>query len=372
MKVAVLGGYAPSLLNFRGPMMRAMQQAGHEVVGLAPDSNPEVTARLADLGIAYQSVPIARTGMNPIRDLASIRALTRTFQDMKPDLLLSYTVKPVIYGSLAAVRAGVPRRYAMITGLGSGLQGEGFKDLLLARLIRAMYRKGIAANQGVIFQNPDDQAYFERHRLMPRDCATTLINGSGVDLEHFAQVPQPEVPLTFLMVARLVRDKGLLEYVEAARLLKSQGVRARCLLLGPFDTNPTAISRGALGAWEEEGILEYLGEAKDVRPFLAQAHVLVLPSYGEGTPRSVLEAMAMGRAVVTTLAPGCKETVLPEKTGFLVPVKDSAALAEAMGRFAADPELAPRMGKAGRAYAEEKYDVDKVNTVILRALSLSV
>lgn len=370
MRIAVFGGFAPSLLNFRAPMMRAMVEAGHQVIGLAPEQDAHVEAQLAAMGIGYQPVPLSRTGMNPARDYASIRALTQVFKTLKPDLLLSYTIKPVIFGSVAAARAGVPNRFAMITGLGSGLQGTGFRSRLLALLIRRLYHWGLAANQGIIFQNPDDESFFLNHGLLPSNCAITRINGSGVDLDHFTQVHLPKGPLTFLMVARLVQDKGLWEFVQAARLLKSSHPEANCQLLGPFDTNPTAVSREVVAGWESEGIIQYLGETQDVRPFLSNAHVAVLPSYGEGTPRSVLEAMAMGRAVVTTQAPGCKETVVEGQTGLLVPPRDAGALAEAMGRLAGDFPLIEQMGAAGRRYAEQRYDVHAVNRDILAALGL--
>jgi glycosyltransferase involved in cell wall biosynthesis len=171
-------------------------------------------------------------------------------------------------------------------------------------------------------------------------------------------------------MARLTREKGIVEFVEAARILKALYPESRCQLLGSFDSNPAAISRNQVTAWEREGIIQYLGRTEDVRPQLAMAQVMVLPSYGEGTPRSVLEAMAMGKAVVTTRVSGCKETVIEGQTGFLVPAKDPVALAEAMGRFQADPTLAQRMGTAARIYAEAKYDVNKVNATILRALGL--
>lgn len=370
MKIAVLGGYAPSLPHFRGPMIRAMVQAGHEVVAMAPGQDPIIVEKLAALGASYQAVPLGRTGMNPVEDLRSITALTRIFRDVKPDLILSYTIKPVIYGSIAAARAGVAHRHAMITGLGSALMGQGFKMRCISAMTRFLYRRGMARNHGVFFQNPDDRAFFEQNRMLPQGLKVTLINGSGVDLAHFTEAPLPDGPPTFLLVARLTRDKGLLEFVEAARLLRARHPAARCQVLGMLDTNPTAISRAQMDAWGREGIIEYLGTTKDVRPFLAASHAMVLPSYGEGTPRSVLEAMATGRAVITTLASGCKETVAPGENGYLVPVKNSLALAEAMVRLVEDPTLFRQMGRASRRIAEEKYDVDKVNAVILDALGI--
>lgn len=370
MKVAVLGGYARSLIHFRGPMLRAMVQAGHEVIGLAPDEDPDIPGELAAIGVGFRAVPLGRTGINPLQDLRSLLAIRRALKEVQPDLLLSYTIKPVIYGSLAAAWTGVAHRHAMITGLGSGLMGAGFRGRCVAAVARQLYRFGMARNHGVFFQNPDDRAYFERHGMLPPACRITMINGSGVDLDHFAQVPLPAAPVTFLMIARLTRDKGLMEFIEAARRLRELHPGARCRLLGDFDPNPTGITREQMATFEKEGIVQYLGTTMDVRPFLADAHVLVLPSYGEGTPRSVLEAMAMGRAIITTLTPGCKETVLHGQSGFLVPARDPAALAEAMGRFAVDPALVPKMGAAARTMAEDKFDVDKVNGVILKALEL--
>jgi len=370
MKVAVFGSYAPSLWLFRGPMMQAMVAAGHEVVALAPDGDEVLIENLASIGVSYRAVPLGRTGLNPIEDLRTVSAMVSVLKDIRPDVILSYTIKPVIYGSIAAFLARVPHRHAMITGLGSTLMGEGFKMRCVAIASKALYRLALARNEGVFFQNPDDRAFFEQNRLVPHACKVTPINGTGVDLAHYAQAPLPSGPLTFLLVARLTREKGVLEFVEAARQLKAQYPDLRFQLLGGYDTNPSAISEAQVEAWSQEGIIEYLGTVRDVRPFLAKAQVMVLPSYGEGTPRSVLEAMAVGRAVVTTLVPGCKETVIDGQTGFLVPARDPAALAGAMLRFQTDPDLARRLGEAGRTYAEDKYDVNKVNRVILGALGL--
>jgi len=379
VRIAVLGGYAHSLVRFRGAMLQAMVAAGHEVFALAPgedralapEADPDQVRReLAAMGVRFQAVPLGRTGLNPLADLRSLRALASTFRQLRPDLLLSYTIKPVIYGSLAAAWAGVPHRYAMITGVGSVLEGRGPRLGALALLARRLYRMGLARTEGVFFQNPDNRAFFERNRLLAPGCRITMINGSGVDLGQFSPSPVPAGPPCFVMVARVARDKGVLEFAEAARRIRARHPEVRCVLVGPFDSNLTALPRELPAQWAREGSLEYRGSTQDVRPYLAEAHVFVLPSYAEGTPRSVLEAMAAGRAVITTLAPGCRETVLEGETGFLVPVRDAAALAEAMERFVADPDLAVRMGGRGLAYATGKYDVHKVNHVILEAMGL--
>jgi glycosyltransferase involved in cell wall biosynthesis len=220
-----------------------------------------------------------------------------------------------------------------------------------------------------MFQNPDDRNLFVASGLVPSTLPVTLINGSGVDLAAYSPCPLPDEPV-FLLIARLLADKGLREYQRAARRLKARYPRARFLLAGDLDPNPLSISAEELAKWRADGAIEYLGRLEDVRPAYAAALVYVLPSYREGTPRTVLEAMAMGRPIVTTDAPGCRETVVDGVNGFLVPVRDDAALETALERFILDPSLADRMGRESLAIAREKYDVHKVNAVIMAAMNL--
>ncbi len=368
MRVVVFGGYADSLINFRGPMLRAMAAKGHHVTAIAPAASPKVVAALAGMGVAYRDVPLSRTGLNPLADLWTLLQLYRLFRELRPDALLSYTIKPVIYGSLAARFAGVPAIYSMITGLGYAF-GAGRRSWV-TQLAKNLYRAAIRRNRKVFFQNPDDRDFFAGEGILARDDQPILINGSGVDLQRFVHVPFGGGASPFLLIGRLIRDKGIVEYVEAARLVKSRHPSVEFRLLGPLDSNPSAISAEEVRAWENEGVIAYLGETSDVRPALHECAVYVLPSYAEGTPRTVLEAMATGRAVITTDAPGCRETVIDGMNGFLVPPRDAAALAEAMERMIASPGLVQQMGAAGRRMAEEKYDVVKVNAVILAAMGL--
>jgi glycosyltransferase involved in cell wall biosynthesis len=368
-RVLVIGSLARSLINFRGPLLEAMVRRGHRVTACAPAAAPEIRDALQRMGVAYRHVPAAPTGMNPVRDLATFTALWRLMRDVRPDVVLSYTIKPVVYGLLAARLAGVPRRFAMITGLGYAFGEDGLHARLAGAGARGLYRLGLAGSAAVFFQNPDDHAAFARLGLLRSAGRPIRINGSGVDLAHYAPAPLPPEP-SFLLLARLLKDKGIMEYVEAARLLRTRYPRARFRLAGWFDHNPMALRRESLAAWERDGVVEYLGSLSDVRPAIAASSVYVLPSYREGTPRTVLEAMAMGRPVVTTDAPGCRETVVPGRNGFLVPVKDAGALAAAMERFVAEPALVARMGAESRRMAEEKYDVHKVNGVILEAMGL--
>ena len=370
-RVMVVGGHADSLIHFRGPLLRRLVAEGHAVTGCAPDAGADVRRKLAALGVAYRHVPIQRAGMNPMRDAGTVRALTALYREVQPDLVLTYTIKPVIYGSLAARLSRVPRICSLITGLGYSFGTTTLRQRALNPVVRSLFRFALAHNEVVFFQNPDDLRQFVDAGLAS-DRQAVLVNGSGVDLEHFCVAPLPEGTPTFLLTTRLLWEKGVGEYVEAARSLKAKYPTARFRLLGPLDPNPAAVSRAQLDAWSAEGVIEYLGSTNDVRLAIADTSVFVLPSaYREGTPRSILEAMAMGRAIITTDAPGCRETVRRDENGFLVPVSDSIALASAMERFLRDPGLVAPMGARSRAIAEEKYDVHLVNRVMMRAMGLS-
>lgn len=368
-KVLILASFPDSLICFRRELLVAMVKAGHDVFACAPAASAEVREQVEELGVRYLDVPLDRTGTSLFGDFRYLAAVIRRCRDIQPDLIFSYTIKPVIYGSIAAYIARVPFISSMITGLGYVFSGETLKQRVLRRIVLSLYRTALRMNRAAFFQNPDDIELFRSSGLLPRGQEPVLINGSGIDLIHFAPRPFPN-GTAFLLIARLLREKGVREYVEAARVLKAKYPEVQFRLAGWIDDNPSAIGQQELEGWVREGTIEYLGLLKDIRPAMASASVYVLPSYREGTPRTVLEALAMGRPVVTTDAPGCRETVEYGENGFLVPVKDVSALAAALDRFILDPELAPSMGKASRRIAEEKYDVHDVNRVILRNLGL--
>jgi len=345
-----------------------MVELGHEVICLGPEAGFEQP--LQELGAGYRQIPLHRTGLNPLKDIKTLFSLRKTLKEIKPDLVFSYTVKPIVYGSIAARMAGIKQMYAMIEGLGYVFTGQNMKQKLLRQLVSFLYHRTLKYNRAVFFLNPDDKQLFIERGIVPNAVKPVLINGIGVNIEKFAFVPPKLSPVTFLLIARLIKDKGILEYVEAARLLKQKYPTAIFQLLGPLDINPAAITQTQLNQWTKEGIIEYLGKTNDVRPFIAESSVYVLPSYREGTPRSVLEAMSMGRPVITTDAPGCRETVVNGRNGFLVPVKDISALKSAMEKFILEPDLIIQMGRQSRIIAEEKYDVRKVNRVILQEMGL--
>lgn len=366
-KILVIGPYTRSVISFRGELIKEFVRRSYEVYVLAPETGYE--KELATIGAEFIRIPLKRNGFNPFTDIRLILFLYKTFNSIKPDKVFLYAIKPVVYGSLAAYYAGVKNIFSMITGLGYVFTGQGLRQKALRLLITRLYRRALAKNKKVFFQNPDDFNLFLNHGLVSAD-RTVLVNGSGVDLDTYGYTDPLPDPVSFLLIARLIRDKGIVEYIEAAALLKKKYPQVVFKLLGPFDSNPNAIKPEVLDKWLDAGVIEYLGETNDVRPYLAAASVYVLPSYREGTPRSVLEAMSMGRPVITTEAPGCRETVLQGVNGFLVPVKDSAKLAEAMEEFINNPYIIEKMGQKSHELAREKYDVRKINRVILESMGL--
>lgn len=371
MKVVVLGAQPEYLSGLRGPMIREMLAAGHAVTAIGAEEMPDVRAALESWGARYEVVPIRRAGIDPFADLKAAWILYRTFRRLKPDLVFAYTVKPIGYGLPIAWLAGIRRRYAMVAGRGFAfLPGTERRRRLARRMVSAIYRLGLRFADGILFQNLDDWDFFKANRLVRPRTRATRIFGSGVDLEQFQPAAFPEGPIVFLMISRLIADKGVNEYLQAARLLKPLYPDAVFRLVGPADPSPNGLSAEQIGGWQRDGIVDYVGPLADVRPAIAACHVYVLPSYAEGLPRSVLEAMAMGRPVVTTDAPGCRDTVVAGETGWLVPVKDVEALASAMETFIRDPGSVRVMGEAALAFARLRFDVRKVNRAILDFIGL--
>lgn len=371
MRVVVVASLAYSLVNFRGQLLADMVAAGHEVIACAPDDDAQVRARLAEMGVALRRVPMARVGLNPLVDLGTLRSLVALLRAERPDVVLAYTQKPIIYAGLAA-RLTRTRFYAMVSGLGH-VYGEDASPRmrLLRRGVSLLYRAAVREARAIFVFNRDDRAEMLRHAIVTPDARVIQVPGSGVDVTRFVATPPPPGPV-FLMIARLLRAKGVDDYVAAARAVRMRYPRARFRLLGPTDPGPDGVTVGEIARWAEEGVIDYLGETRDVRPFFAEASVFVLPSwYREGLPRTILEAMASGRAVITTDRPGCRDPIDQGANGFVVPARDPAALAAAMERFCADPALATRMGAVARRVATERYAVERVNRLLLDTMELS-
>lgn len=368
-KIMIVAGLGSSLLRFRGELIEGWQDLGYDVVAAAPGE--ELRERLDDMGVKYYKIRLKRSGMNLLSDLVLLSDLISMMLKEKPDYLFLYTVKPVVYGSLAAYFFRKIKVFSLITGLGYVFSNVTGTKILLKKLVIVLYKLALARNKKVLFQNHDNSQDLLKAGVV-RPEQVVHVNGSGVNLDFYYHAPLPENISTFLLIARLLREKGFVEYVEAARAVKEKYPQAVFKMIAWSLTDvPSSISEEEFTAWKKEGIVEIFGETGDVRPYISAAGVYVLPSYyGEGLPRTILEAMAMGRPIITTDTPGCRETVGEGANGIIVPAKDSAALAKAMERFIVEPDLAGKMGREGRRIAEEKYDVHKVNEVINREMGL--
>lgn len=383
MTILVIAGYAPSLANFRLPLLSALKSAGHDVHATAPEDDSAVRTALAQMGIGFHPLPMARAGFSPLGDRRYRLALADLIRGLGVSGVFAYTHKPVIHGLRAARDAGVRHRVAMITGLGYAFTPGGGLRRRLARLaVTALYRRSLPHATALFFQNPDDLAHFRQLGLLAGAPEPRVVAGSGIPLDEFPRRDLPPGPPVFLMLGRLIADKGVREYAAAAAEVRRRVPGARCLLAGELDANPTSVSREELDGWVRSGAIEYLGRLKDVRPALRECSVYVLPSYREGTPRSVLEALATGRPVITTDAPGCRETVLDPAppgadgrrrcaNGWLVPVADTAALSAAMLDLALPMADLPALAAASRRHAESKYDVHKVNAALIQPFQTS-
>ena len=366
-KIFLVSRCAWTLFNFRAGLMRELVKNGNTVIGggAAGDGfEPKIEA----LGVKFNGLPVDKKGINPRADIKLFWTLYRWYRKEQPDIVHHFTIKPVIYGSIAARMAKIPKIVNTVTGLGYVFTDE--KITWLRRLVVGLYRISLSCADFTFFQNQDDYDFFLSRGLV-KESGTALLPGSGVDCEHFSPVPGPN-PLeksqpTFLMVSRLLKDKGIYEFVEAARLVKEHYPKARFQLLGRRDVrNPNVVPESDLKSWDNQGLVSCLGEVSDVRPMMEKSDVVVLPSYREGIPRALLEAAAMAKPIITTDAVGCREVVDDEINGLLVPVKDAPALARAMERMINDPEMRKRMGKAGRKKVEREFDEKIVIKKILK------
>jgi glycosyltransferase involved in cell wall biosynthesis len=388
MKVLMLSGYDRSLTGFRLPLLRAMVQEGHEVHAAAPPEHPETASVLAQAQVAFHGTPIDRLSANPLTDVRAFLASSRLLRSLGADVIFSYNLKPIIWGSLAAQAARVPGVYSMIAGLGQNFgRSSGVKGRMVSCVAAALTRQALRANRKVFFQNEDDATFCVTRRLVRRD-QVARVNGSGVELDAFPFVPVKSEPLRFLMIGRPLRSKGVLEFLEAARRIKPACPNVRFRMVIPRDAHySNDFSAADFAAWAADGSVEILDFQPDVRPLLRDCSVFVLPSYyGEGTPRSSLEAMATGRPIITTDDTGCRETVDPAGSldlgaghrgpvrvganGILVPARDASALTAAMRFFIDRPEVVPEMGLASRRFAESRFDVREVNRTILQTMQL--
>ena len=365
-KIIIVAPVSKSLINFRGDLIKDMKNKGHNVITASPALSEKHTDIFQQLKIDNMPINFQRNRLNPFYDLVTLIKLFKIFWEQSPDIILSYTLKPVIWGGLAA-RFFKTNFYALITGTGFVFYGVSIKRKLLRAFVTLLFKLSLRNSKGVIFQNIDDLNLFVSKGIVPRS-KTHLVNGSGVNIKKFDLTNIPKGIINFLCIARLKGDKGIRQYAAAAKIIKKKFPNTVFNLVGPEETSPDAISSKEVNSWSD--YIDYKGEVSDVRSLIKNSHVYVLPSYHEGLPRSTLEAMSMGRPIITTEAFGCKETVKEGVNGFKVPIANVEALAEKMIWFIENSNQIESMGIESRRMVEEKFDVRKVNTIMLDIMNL--
>ena len=355
-----------TVYNFRGELVKKIQSLGYEVIVTGP--NDTDIEKINALGVRFIKVPVNKNGISVKEDLGYYKTLKKLMKEEKPDVMLGYTIKPIVYGCAAAKKAGVKNVNALITGMGYTFIAKSAKAKVLRRIVSFLYRRALKKTDHVIFQNRDDREDFLRFNIV-KDEKCSTVSGSGVNTERFAKAPLPE-RTTFFMLSRILKSKGVGEYLEAARIVKERCPDVRIMLLGACDIMPDAIKKEELQKYIDDGVIEYFGECENIPDFYKECSIYVLPSYREGTPRTVLEAMATGRAIITTDVPGCRETVKEGYNGHLVKAKDAEALAEKMIKLAGKPELIKEFGENSYKYCHERFDVNIVNADMIKYMEL--
>ncbi len=382
MKFFVIATSISSIINFRGKLLDRIYSKNYSIHIIIPEEFKEnsIVENLINKGFSVHFIPLSRTSISISKDLKSLFYLIKIIRYEKPDIILSYTIKPVIYGSIAAKISGIRKIYSLITGLGyifTNLDKPNHKVTNVQKVVFFLYKIALSFSSKVIFQNSDDAELFEKMNLV-NNKKINIVNGSGVDLSHYNydltifEEYTPEQPIKFLMLGRIIGDKGIREYVAAATELKKKyGTKVIFQLGGGLDTNPTAIQQKELDEWVSTGVIEYLGKLQDVRPTITNSHVFILPSYREGTSRSILEAMSIGRPIVTTNVAGCRQLVEVGRNGYLAEAKSVQSLVDAIEKMInlSSNELI-QMGTYSRKIVEDKYDVHKVNEHMLTIMDI--
>lgn len=366
----MISSNAKSLFDFRSDLIKEMIGYGHEVVTVAPENN--LCEEFKKIGTKFIQHQFDRASTNPFNDLKFFINVFTIIKREKPDMVFSSALKPVIYASLAAKLCKVKNIYSLLPGLGyifNQYDKPSIKHIVIQKAAIFLLKLGCSCNDRIIVQNPDDQSELvEKGIVTGNKCIR--VNSSGVNFERFFPVELPPKPI-FIMISRLLKDKGLLEYIKASSVLKQKYKEAEFLLLGPFDSNPSSVTETELNSLISDGCVKYLGETNDVRPFISGATIFVLPSYyREGVPRSIQEAMAMGRAIITTDWIGCRETVINGYNGYLTTAKKIDDLVEKMEYFILNPAEIQRMGENSTKYCKEKFDINIVNRQMLAAMNI--
>lgn len=376
MRIAIIGTTAASMISFRKELIKLLCSHGHEVYAFAIDYDDEVKHKIRGYGAIPVDYKFSRTGLNPFTDIINTLRLSKTLKNINPDLVFSYFSKPVIFGTIAAKLAGITKINAMLEGLGYFFTSSGKKDslkvIILREILIVLYRFSFRYVDNLIFLNADDKKdLLEDARINVKN--VSVLGGIGLDINEYPYVAPPTNPVSFIFVARFLQEKGVYEFIQAAKIVKDKFPDTHFYMLGDLDVhNPGSLTIDSFNQLKNSGIIELPGHVENVQDWLAKASVFVLPSYREGFPRSTQEAMAMGRAVITSDVPGCRETVIDGVNGFLIQARAPADLAEKMLRFLDDPKLITVMGAASHEIARLRFDSEVVNDKLLSILKLNI
>jgi len=367
MKFVLVSPKNRTVYNFRGDLIKEIKKRGYEVIVTGP--NLEGIENIRELGARFEEIPLDKSGINIVKDMKYMYKLLKFLKKEQPEVTLAYTIKPVIYGSIAAKIVKVKNINSMITGVGYVFTANNIKAKTMRFFVSMLYKISFFFSDTVIFQNKDDQEEFVHRKLLNKN-KSKLVNGSGVNMNNFTPKDYPK-QLTFFMLSRILKNKGVREYLTAAKKVKNKHPHVKFILLGALENMQDSLSMDDLTPYIDEGIIEYFGETNDVTKYYEKSSVFVLPSYREGTPRTVLEAMAMARPIITTDAPGCRETVESGENGFTIPIKNCEELEKKMNWFIENHHLIPKMGEKSYELCKRKFDVKKVNESMISHLSLS-
>ena len=376
MKVLIFSNRASNLIGFRYKLLKSLVASGIDVYAVAPADIRNIFEKMSEIGVKYEQLDYSKSSINPFKELGVIFAIMSIIKREVPDVMFSFMTKPVIYGSIAAKLCGVKHIQSMIEGLGYMFIGRTIKQRILKYIALVLYWIALKCTNRVYFLNNDDKQYFEKYLVSPKK--TKRIFGIGIDLEKFFPVEHSKGNLMFLFVGRLLVDKGIKEFIEAAKIVSAKYSQARFVIVGGADENPASLSSEEIAEYAKTTAIKFVGIQADVRPYLMECSALVLPSYREGMPVSPMEAMASSRAVILTDVPGCRELiirksvgdtldngVLEGKNGYMVEKGNSQATAKAMIDLIENPCKIEAMGREGRKYAEQFLDCNKINKILV-------
>ena len=361
--VLIIASLANSLPHFRGDFIAELIKQGYTVFAAAPEMTSKNIDELTQLGATPITLDLDRTGLNPVKDFKSVLQIKNLIKEHHIDLVFPYTIKPVVYGSIAANMCNKPT-ISLITGLGFTFSGASTKANMLQQITKRLYRYALRKNKLVIFQNEDDRQLFFEKRILSKKQKTDIVNGSGVNLDRypFREINVNSQEVKFVIVARLIKEKGIQLFMDTAKALKKQFPLSEFHIIGGVGNSPSSIKIEALNTLHESGIIVFHGPKDNVPDFLKDMHIFVLPTfYREGIPRSILEALSIGMPIITTNTPGCKETIVENENGFLITPNSLEPLIEACKFFIENPSKINQMGKRSRLLAEEKFDVNIIN-----------